>query len=154
MDGNPPQPKNQGGRPPAEETRKKREESAVKAFQMAYNGLGEKDIASLLGLKEANVSKWFKKEIEKGRAHRRLKISTLQMEAAERGDSTILKVLGEAELGQGKGNASGNEGKAPFQLIVYSTPKNLDGPPPPPVRQLPDAVVIRDEEVVIDGEEV
>lgn len=104
-------------------------------------GLDDKTIATLLREPEERVRNFLGEAIDFGRAQLKAQIMGAQVKAAvEDRDPAILKRLGEEYCGQGvitQQGAIANQGKQVFVLNVGVPPKNLDGPPPGPVRSLP-----------------
>lgn len=112
-----------------------------RAQALAQAGLDDKTIATLLRVQDASLQKHLAKELEFGRAMLKAQIMRAQVKAAtEDRDVAMLKRLGEEFCGQGiitQQGAIANAGKQVFVLNVGTPPKNLDGPPPGPVRVLP-----------------
>lgn len=112
-----------------------------RAQALAQTGLDDKTIAILLRVTVEQVQKHLAKELEFGRAMLKAQIMRSQVKVATEGkDVAMLKRLGEEFCGQGiitQQGAIANAGKAVFVLNVGAAPKDLDGPPPGPVRVLP-----------------
>lgn len=116
-------------------------ELRLKAQALAAKGLDEETIATLLEEPVERVRQFMEAAVKKGRAQLRVQIMRAQIDSAvvDR-DPVMLKRLGEEFCGQGiitQQGAIANAGKQVFVLNVGTPPKNLDGPPPPPVRALP-----------------
>lgn len=116
-------------------------EQRMKAQALAATGLDDETIATLISEPVDRVRQFMEAALKLGRAQLRTKIMRAQIKAAtENGDPVMLKRLGEEFCGQGiitQQGAIANAGKQVFVLNVGAPPKNLDGPPPKPVRVLP-----------------
>ena len=113
-----------------------------RAQALAGQGMDDAGIAVILKEPLDRVQKYLAKEMEYGRAMLKARILRAQLECAVQDrDAVMLKRLGEEFCGQGvitqKGAVS-NAGKQVFVLNVGTPPKDLDGPPPGPVRTLPE----------------
>lgn len=112
-----------------------------RAQVLAQQGLDDETIATLLKEPVERVQNYLANELKFGRAQLKARIMRAQIECAVEGhDSAMLKRLGEEYCGQGvitQQGAIANAGKAVFVLNVGAAPKDLDGPPPGPVRVLP-----------------
>lgn len=113
----------------------------MKAQALAAKGLDDETIAVLLGEPVERVRQFMEANVKLGRAQLKVQIMRAQIDSAlvDR-DPVMLKRLGEEFCGQGvitQQGAIANAGKQVFVLNVGVPPKNLDGPPPAPVRQLP-----------------
>ena len=112
-----------------------------RAQALASQGVDVDTIATLLQEPVDRVKNYCGQAIEFGKAQLKAQIMRSQVKAAiEDRDVVMLKRLGEEFCGQGivtQQGAIANAGKQVFVLNVGVPPKNLDGPPPAPVRALP-----------------
>jgi hypothetical protein len=126
-----------------------------RAQVLAQQGLDDETIATLLKEPVERVQNYLANELKFGRAQLKARIMRAQIECAVEGhDAVMLKRLGEEYCGQGIITQQGSiasAGKQVFVLNVGVQPKNLDGPAPGPVRQLP---ARKQEEDALDAEYV
>lgn len=112
-----------------------------KVQALAAQGLDDNTISILVKESVERIRHYLDNELKLGRAMLKARIMRAQIECAvENHDPAMLKRLGEEYCGQGiitQQGAIANAGKQVFVLNVGSPPKNLDGPPPAPVRVLP-----------------
>ncbi len=80
--------------------RPKLEIPTLKVEQLASYGCTNKEIAQFFECDEATIRKRFSDNITKGRASGKIRLRQLQLEAAERGNVSMLIWLGKQVLGQ------------------------------------------------------
>ena len=74
--------------------------SEQRANELAVAGASDDDICELYGIEKGELKRKFGQVLKKGRAERRVELRKQQNEAAKKGSSGILTLLGKNELGQ------------------------------------------------------
>ena len=76
---------------------------------LAVEGATDEDICELYGLTRAQLLSNFGHVLKEARAHRRVLLRKLQNKEAQKGNTTILALLGKNELGQDRRDRSGDD---------------------------------------------
>jgi hypothetical protein len=96
--------------------RPKKAISSEQVYKLAQLGATHCEIAGFFDCERSTISKRFSQEIAKGHNEQRIKLRRLQMQAAERGNITMLIWLGKTLLDQSEN--SNDQKDVPTTFIV------------------------------------